>query len=173
MERSVPVTGEPWSADPSGPLDELDSAMLQWVEDFYTVTDPVPRGLLERVRFAMDLLDPDFEVALLQDDRFETVGVRGAERSRTVTFDSESLTIVIQAGEGEPEGAVRVDGWLAPPAVRRVRVRAGETELHTESDEIGGFVLTRVPRGLVQLIVEVEDVDSRQARTVVTAAVLL
>ncbi len=164
-------------------LDAVDSAVLDWVQDLYAKSDPVPQDLLARVDFAMDLLGPDDEVALLQDDLFEAVGVRStnasasAEHSRTVTFDSESLTIVIQAS---PSGeAVRVDGWLAPPAVHRVRLRAGERELQTESDELGGFVLTQVPHGLVQVIVEVGDAaevgtaDPPQSRTVVTTAVLL
>jgi len=167
----VSVKGEPGAADPRGPLDALDSVILQWVEDYYTTTDPVPPGLRERVDFAMDLLHADDEVALLLDDRFEALGVRSANQNRTVTFDSESLTIVIQASPSG--GAVRVDGWLAPPAVHRVRVRAGECELRTESDELGGFVLTQVPHGLVQLIVEVGDADVQHPRTVATMAVVL
>jgi hypothetical protein len=162
-------------------FDAVDSAVLDWVQDLYAKTDPVPQDLLARVDFAMDPLGPDDTVALLQDDLFEAVGVRGtsasAEHSRTVTFDSESLTIVIQAS---PSGeALRVDGWLAPPAVHRVRLRAGERELQTESDELGGFVLTQVPHGLVQVIVEVGDAvevgtaDPPRSRTVVTTAVLL
>lgn len=162
-------------------FDAVDSTVLDWVQDLYAKTDPVPQDLLARVDFAMDPLGPDDEVALLQDDLFEAVGVRStntsAEHSRTVTFDSESLTIVIQAS---PSGeAVRVDGWLAPPAVHRVRLRAGERELQTESDELGGFVLTQVPHGLVQVIVEVGDAtdigttDTPHSRTVVTTAVLL
>jgi hypothetical protein len=194
MECAVSVNGE----ERRGPveagefeLDAVDSKVLDWVQDLYVKTDPVPQDLLARVDFAMDLLGPDDEVALLQDDLFEALGVRGAntsanasaEHSRTVTFDSESLTIVIQAS---PSGeSVRVDGWLAPPAVHRVRLRAGERELQTESDELGGFVLTEVPHGLVQVIVEVGDpaeigntgeigtADSPRSRTVVTTAVLL
>jgi hypothetical protein len=165
------VNGEPRPADPRSPLDALDSVILQWVEDYYTTADPVPWGLRERVDFAMDLLRPQDEVALLLDDRFEAVGVRSAHQNRTVTFDCESLTIVIQAAPSG--GAVRLDGWLAPPAVHRVRVRAGEIELHTESDELGGFVLTQVPHGLVQLIVEVAEAEARPARTVATMAVVL
>ena len=166
-------------ASPFGPLepfDMVDSTVLNWVQDLYSTTDPVPRDLVTRVDFAMDPLGPDDELALLLDDLVEAIdvrgepGVRSAEHSRTVTFDSESLTIVIQA---TPSGeAVRVDGWLAPPAVHRVRLRAGERELHTQSDELGVFMLPQVPHGLVQLIVEVAD-DPPQARTVVTTAVLL
>jgi len=167
----VSVNGELGAADPRGPLDTLDAMILHWVEDYYTTADPVPWGLRERIDFAMDLLRADDEVALLLDDRFEAAGVRSTNQNRTVTFDSESLTIVIQASPSG--GAVRVDGWLAPPAVHRVRLRAGRSELRTESDELGGFVLAQVPHGLVQLIVEVGDTEVRQQRTVATPAVVL
>lgn len=176
------------AADSVETVDALESTILEWVQDWYATSDPVPRDLLARVDFAMDLLGPEDEIALLQADQFEAAGVRGsearsAEHSRTVTFDSESLTIVIQAS---PSGeTVRVDGWLAPPGVHSVLLRAGDRELRTESDELGGFVLTQVPHGLVQVIVEVGDAggggrgsgvangDPPQARTVVTTAVLL
>ena len=166
-------------------MEALESTILDWVQDLYATNDPVPQDLLARVDFAMDPLGPDDEVALLQGDLFDAVGVRGgepvvhgtepvlrsAEHSRTVTFDSESLTISIQAS---PSGeAVRVDGWLAPPAVRHIKLRAGDCELHTDSDELGGFVLPQVPHGLMQVIVEAADADPPQARTVVTTAVLL
>lgn len=164
------------AADAADDVNALESAILDWVQDLYATSDPVPQDLLVRVDFAMDLLGPDDEVALLKD--LEAVGVRGGEpvvqspeHSRTVTFDSESLTIVIQAS---PSGEnVRVDGWLAPPGVHHVRLRMGDCELRTISDELGGFVLTQVPHGLVQVIVEVADADPPQARTVVTTAVLL
>lgn len=162
----------------AGDVAALESTILDLVQDLYAASDPVPPDLLARVDFAMDLLNPEDEVAVLQTDLIEAVGVRGAEpvvrsaeHSRTVTFDSESMTIVIQAS---PSGeTVRVDGWLAPPGVHRVRVRAGDGELETVSDELGGFVLPQVPHGLVQVIVEVADADPPQARTVVTTAVLL
>lgn len=165
------VNAGPPAADPRGALDALDAVILHWVQDYYTTTDPVPWGLRERIDFAMDLLHADDEVALLLDDRFEAVGVRSANQNRTVTFDSESMTIVIQASPSG--GAVRVDGWLAPPAVHRVLLRAGECELRTESDELGGFVLPQVPHGLTQLIVEVGDAGAPHVRTVATMAVVL
>lgn len=172
------ASGRPGALDAADDVTALESTILDLVQDVYAAGDPVPRDLLARIDFAMDLLGPQDEVALLQTDLIDAVGVRGAEpvvrsaeHSRTVTFDSESMTIIIQAS---PSGeTVRVDGWLAPPGVHRVRVRAGDGELETESDELGGFVLPQVPHGLVQVIVEVADADPPQARTVVTTAVLL
>jgi hypothetical protein len=166
------MTGEPWSAAADGPIDAVDLAILNLVEDLYTATDPVPDGLLERIAFAVELVGLDDEVARLEVDLADAVGVRGAERSRTVTFDSESLTIVIQATT--TGGTLRVDGWLAPPCARPIRLRVGERDLCTESDQLGRFVLTNVPHGLAQLIAEVPDGQAREAiRAVATMAVLL
>jgi hypothetical protein len=165
------MTGEPWAAPPDGAIDAVDLTVVDLVQDYYAATDPVPHGLLERIDFALELLDVDDEVARLQDDRYDTAGVRSAEHSRTVTFDSESLTIVIQAS---PIGSVvRVDGWLAPPAARPIRLRAQECELRTESDELGRFVLSGVPHGLVQLIVDVREEEPSEVQSVVTMAVML
>ncbi|HEV2344845.1 MAG TPA: hypothetical protein VGS97_12185 [Actinocrinis sp.] len=166
------MTGEPPSAAELGPIDAVDLAILDLVEDLYTARDPVPDGLLERIFFAIELVGLEDEVARLEADRFDRAGVRGTERSRTVTFDSESLTIVIQA---TTTGAtVRVDGWLAPPGARPVRLRVGERDLRTEADQLGRFVLADVPHGLAQLIVEAPPGQPPEAaRSVVTMAVML
>jgi hypothetical protein len=109
----------------------------------------------------------------LQTASLEPVGVRGTEQSRTITFDSESLTIVVQVS---PSGdTMRVDGWLAPPAVRQVRLRSGERDYRTESDTLGRFVLLEVSHGLVQIAVDPDAEGSAEAGgpTVVTPAVVL
>ena len=165
------VNGEPLGEGPDGAIDALDLVIVDWVGDLYMMTDPVPRGLVERIDFAMELLGVQDEVARLQNDQREAVGVRGGEHSRTVTFDSESLTIVIQAS---PAGeSVRLDGWLAPAAACRILLRMGERELRTESNERGRFVLPEVPHGLVQLIVDRCEGAAPEARAVVTMAVEL
>ncbi len=45
------------------------------------------------------------------------LAARGAEQSRTITFDSDSLTIMIRI-DSNNDGTARVDGWLAPPQRR-------------------------------------------------------
>jgi hypothetical protein len=166
------MNGEPRPAAEHHPIDAADLKILDLVGDLYTVTDPVPDGLLERIVFAIELLGLDDEVALLQADCFDPVGVRGSEHCRTVTFDSESLTIVIQATT--TGGTVRIDGWIAPPSVRPIRLRVGERDLRTETDWLGRFVLTDVPHGLAQLIVEAPEGEPREpGRSVTTMAVML
>jgi hypothetical protein len=119
----------------------------------------------------MDLVGLEDEVARLEPSGLLATGARGAEQSRTITFDSESLTIVVQASPSG--GTLRVDGWLAPPAARHLRLRAGDLELEAESDELGRFVVLGVPRGLVQIVVEGEVGTDGGGRSVITPAVVL
>src|SRR6266545_5367987 len=78
----------------------------------------------------------------------ELVGAaRGHEESRTITFDSESLTIMVSI---TPTGydVVRLDGWLAPPGGHEVELRTARGPLTTIADEQGRFALDDVPHGL-------------------------
>jgi len=183
MERGVPVSDYP--QDPpeavdgeEQPLDALDAAILNDIRALYEAADPVPAGLVARTTFALDLVGLEDEIARLDPVGLSAAGARGAEQSRTITFDSESLTIVVQAS---PSGAtLRVDGWLAPPGVRRLRLRAGEVDFPAQSDELGRFVVLDVPRGLVQIVVEGENESESEggtgadrARQVITPAVVL
>jgi hypothetical protein len=167
----VSLTEEPWSEGADGPVDETDLAILEDIRALYQIDDPVPAGLAARAAFAMELVGLQDEIARLETAGLEPVGVRGTEQSRTITFDSESLTIVVQVS---PSGAtMRVDGWLAPPAVHHVRLRAGERDYHTDSDPLGRFVVLEVPHGLVQVVVVTDGTVAEGGRTVVTPAVVL
>jgi hypothetical protein len=177
MERGVPVSDYP--RDPpeavdgeDQPLDPVDLAILDDIRALFKATDPVPSDLVARTAFAIDLVGVEDEIARLDPVGLRAVGARGAEQSRTITFDSESLTIVVQAS---PSGAtLRVDGWLAPPAVRRLRLRAGDVDFAAQSDELGRFVVLDVPPGLVQIVVEGEEgAGADRARQVITPAVVL
>lgn len=107
---------------PNAWLDETDYAILADLRALHERLDPPPDDLAERVRFAIDLDRLDFEVATLQDDLLVGSGARGTERARTITFDSDRLSIMVTIVEDRP-GVVRVDGWLAPPAALRVELR--------------------------------------------------
>ena len=80
------------------------------------------------------------------------LAARGTEQSRTITFDSESLTIMIRI-DANGDGTVRVDGWLAPPQRREVELKTAADPLSAASDEQGRFAFRRVPRGTAQLVV--------------------
>jgi hypothetical protein len=140
-----------------GRLDKLDAAILDQIRSAFALVDPPPPDLNDRVRFAIALEDVDIEVARLQEDQLVGSGARSGERTRTITFDAQSLTIMVSIID-LPEGLVRLDGWLAPPAARRVELRLGASPGPASSrlvsaDGHGRFVFADVGRGLAQLVV--------------------
>jgi hypothetical protein len=153
-------------------LDERDAAILSEVSRLYTALDPVPDGLVERVRFAMALEEVHAEVSRLQRETQPLAALaRGDETTRTITFESTSLTIMINVSEGEDDD-VRVDGWLAPPGTHRVSLRLTDRRLDGTADRQGRFVFDRVPRGLAQLIVRTDGLSGTE-KTVATPSVVL
>lgn len=135
-----------------GPMDDADFALLADMQDLYQAMDPMPADLPERIRFSLSLRDLETEVARLAEEDLSAVGVRGAESSRTITFDSESLTIMIRI-DSNTDGTVRIDGWLAPPERREIEMKTTADPVNVSSDEQGRFAFPRVPRGTAQLTV--------------------
>jgi hypothetical protein len=144
-------TGEP---DVTLPAD--DAELLDVVRQVLDAADPMPPDLVERVRFAIDLDDIDVEVSRLVEMP-ALAGARSDEFARLVTFQSDSLTIMVTLEEGA-DGTTRIDGWLTPAACRRIEVRCTDGPLSTESDDTGRFSLAAVPAGHVRLVVH--DTDS-------------
>lgn len=141
--------------DPAqAPLDDHDQELLDRLAAVHRLLDPPPADLDERVRFAIALDDVETEVARLQEDTLAGSGARASERTRTITFDAESRTVMITIVD-RPDGLVRLDGWLAPAEPLRVELRLPEparSQLVT-CDVAGRFVFDQVPRGLAQLLV--------------------
>ena len=122
---------------------------------------------------------PRRELARLTEQ--EAALARGApEESRTITFDSSSLTIMIRI-DANADGTVRVDGWLAPPQRRagwRSRCRTGRSR--TDADVDGRFAFLRCPGAPLRIVVrqpEQSPGGSQRAplgmKTVVTPALVL
>jgi hypothetical protein len=156
-----------------GPLDDADLAILDDIRQGFSESDPMPADLPERIRFSLALRDLEYEVAQLaaEPDR-ALAGARGAEQSRTITFDSESLTIMIRI-DSNPDGTARVDGWLAPPERREIEMKTTAESLSVVSDEQGRFAFGRVPRGTAQLLVRPAEQRGESGRSVVTPALIL
>jgi hypothetical protein len=156
-------------------LDEIDQAILDHVRDVHTRIDPPPAGLDERVQFAIALTDADAEVARLRDEVLIGSGARGTERTRSITFDSESLTIMVAVVE-RPGGLVRLDGWLAPEGRRRVELRTADTDPGVTrvvtANEAGRFVFDGVAHGLAQLLVHLPT-DDGAGTSVITPPLVL
>ncbi len=161
-----------WSAD--DPLDDADLEILADIRGLFQAADPMPADLPERIRFSLALRDLEIEVARLaaEEDR-QLLAVRGPEQSRTITFDSDSLTIMIRIDQNR-DGTARVDGWLAPPQRSEIEVKTTAGSLSAASDEQGRFALASVPRGTAQLVVRpAEQQTSGSGRSVVTPALIL
>ena len=156
-----------------GPLDSIDAELLDQIRDSYAAADPMPPDLPQRIKFSLTLRDLEAEVARLAARESMTLASRGEERSRTVTFDSESLTIMIRI-DSNGDGTVRVDGWLAPPQRREIEMKTESSPLTVLTDEQGRFAFAIVPRGTAQLIVRsAQDGPGGASRSVVTPALIL
>jgi hypothetical protein len=155
-------------------LDDVDLELLDGIREIFQAADPMPADLPERLRFFLALRGLEIEVARLAEEELQpSLAVRGAEQSRTITFDSESLTIMIRI-DANLDGTVRVDGWLAPPQRREIQMKTTLDSLTVASDEQGRFAFARIPRGTAQLVVRPEDSGpSGAGRSVVTPALIL
>jgi hypothetical protein len=161
----------------SEPLDSTDQAILDQVRTLHSFLDPPPADLNERVQFAIALENIDVEVARLVEDVLVGSGARGGERTRTITFDGDSRSIIVTMAD-TPDGNVRLDGWLAPAARLRVELRlagatpdAPATSEIVVSDDSGRFVFDGVAHGLAMLLVHPID-DSDGTRLVTPSLVL-
>jgi hypothetical protein len=158
-------------SDADRPLDDSDLRLLDSIREMFQAADPMPADLPGRIRFVLALRDLEIEVAQLaeQEDCCPAVMARGAEESRTITFDSDSLTILIRI-DANRDGTVRIDGWLAPPQGREIEMKTAADSLRVTSDQQGRFAFARVPRGTAQLIVRG---NQGSERSVVTPALIL
>jgi hypothetical protein len=133
-----------------------DASLLATVRELFSVADPMPADLTERIRFMFALRKLNAEIARVVRADEARLGARGTEESRTITFDSDSLTIMIRIDSNGGE-SVRVDGWLAPPQSRRVEMRMTDASLDVMADGAGRFVFPYVPRGSARVVVHPPD----------------
>jgi hypothetical protein len=154
------------------PLDGDDQSILDGVEAVHRLLDPPPADLDTRVLFAIALDGVDVEAARLSAQTLVGSGARGSERTRTITFDAESRTVMITIVE-RPDDRVRLDGWVAPAAALRVELRFPEPAAPrlVTTDESGRFVFDEVPHGLAQVLVHPP--EGTAAPSVVTPSLAL
>jgi hypothetical protein len=151
------------SAGPGKPDNPDDQSLLDRVRSLFEVADPMPAGLVDRVRLTVSLASLGAEVAELttvedgarqpREQAGQLALARGApEESRTITFDSSTLTIMIRI-DSNPDGTARLDGWLAPPRRCQVKISLMSGSVIANADEDGRFAFRTVPRGTVRLVV--------------------
>jgi hypothetical protein len=165
-----------------------DERLLVLVRSLFKAADPVPAGLVERVRFSVVLAGLEGEVARLAAGDAELSELyaggaalaRGApEESRTITFDSSDLTIMIRIDSND-DGTARLDGWLAPPRRCQVEVTLIGGSLEVAADADGRFAFPVVPRGTVRIVVRPPERDAAtdgrgpaEVKSVITPALVL
>jgi hypothetical protein len=152
------------------------------IKSMFEAADPVPAGLVDRIRLSVALagLNGDLDSELARLTVQEAALARGApEESRTITFDSSSLTIMIRI-DANADGTVRVDGWLAPPRRCRVEMTMANGPVTTDADADGRFAFLSVPRGTARLVVRPTEQSAGESqpgpfgiKTVVTPALML
>lgn len=155
-------------ASANEPLDELDFRILAGVRELYTLVDPPPTDLVERIRFAVSQADAGIEMSRQRTG--ENMAVRSTRDRRLVTFDSEALTIMISIALNR-DGTVRLDGWLTPPGSHPVELRTAMIKLRTISDDYGRFALDGITPGTAQLVVR--PMAGTVSKPVTTPAIVL
>jgi ABC-type Na+ efflux pump permease subunit len=121
----------------AGELDAQDVDTLARMAALYDRLDPVPEGLVDRIRFGITLDALHAEIADLQrSDDLAGVRSEGAVDAQTVTFTSSSLTTMVTI---TPAGAdrVRIDGWAAPGGGVTVELRIVDETLTVTADADG------------------------------------
>ena len=155
------------------PLDAHDIALLEDLAALWTVADPVPEGLIERIQFELTLDALHAEVATLTQLDLAASGARSAstEAVRTVTFSAESLTAMVTITQ-ESDGTVRVDGWVAPGDGLLVEVLLTGATRRTYTDTDGRFVLDGLPAELAKFAIHTTD-DAGDPHIVVSPTIEL
>jgi hypothetical protein len=173
MELFMTGPGDPGELDrlAAALLDEEDDRLLTEIARLYERVDPMPADLVDRIGFMLTLADMEIELARLTVESRVPVGARGEERARTVTFSSDSLTVMVMITP-TADGECRIDGWIAPGAAIRVELRSGRGGYDVIADADGRFDFADVPCGLVQLVFHpTPDVEVQLRSPVVTPAV--
>ena len=134
------------------PIDDYDDAVLRQLAHTYSLADPVPEGLVDRLKFAITLDALHAEIAELVRVT-DLAGARGgpAAEVQTVTFTSQSVTIMITVTPLTGDTA-RIDGWAADGAGMAIDLRAASGRFRVVADEDGRFVFEEVPRGMAQFV---------------------
>jgi hypothetical protein len=159
--------------EPDKQMDDFDFAILDGIRAIFDQVDPMPSDLPERIKFSLAMRGLETEVArLVAEEDPRLVAARGTEQSRTVTFDSASLTIMIRI-DSDKNSTVRIDGWLAPPQRREIEMQTALETLSVSSDEQGRFAFADVPQGPARLVVKADHGQGGSGSSVVTPALVL
>ena len=120
--------------------------------------DPVPPAVIAAAKASFTWRTIDSELAELVTDSADSLsvgsgaGVRGESAPRLLTFEAAGLNVEVEvAGSGATR---RLVGQLVPMTRADVVVRWNTGSTSTTADDLGRFVVTDVPAGLVSLAVQ-------------------
>lgn len=154
-----------------GPLAFSDDDLLDLLAEVWQRCDPPPADLAERVSFALSLEDLEVELLRVSEQTLSLSGTRAEDQARTVTFSSDTLSVMVMINEGQI-GKVRLDGWIDGGGGLQVGLRIDGSERTTSADGDGRFSFDAVPSGLTQLVFHPTDgAQARLPRSVVTPAI--
>jgi hypothetical protein len=152
-------------------IDEIDLANLERVRDLYARADPVPAGLLERLKFAITVQALHAEVAELMDSAL--LATRGpgtgteATRVESVTFSAPAVSLMVSVSPaGGHADRVRIDGYVTTPGAW-VEAVVTTGSISVETDANGRFVIDDLPHGPIHFVIRVDPSDET-VRPVIT-----
>jgi hypothetical protein len=119
--------------------------------------DPMPPAVLAAAKGSFTWRTIDSELAELVADSADSLagavgaGVRGETAPRLLTFEAAGLVVEVEVAES---GASRhLVGQLVPMTAAEVVVRWNTGSSSTTADDLGRFVVSDIPAGLVSLAV--------------------
>jgi hypothetical protein len=120
--------------------------------------DPVPPAVIAAAKGSFTWRTIDSELAELVADSADSLsagsvgaGVRGETAPRLLTFEAAGLAVEVEVAES---GASRhLVGQLVPMTSAEVVVRWNTGSASTTADDLGRFVVSDIPAGLVSLAV--------------------
>lgn len=131
-----------------------DDELAGWLAAAARRFDPVPEDVLAAARGSFAWRAVDAELAglaydsLVDEDQLPAV-VRGANRSRMLSFQAPDLTVEVEVDES---GTRTVTGQLVPAQPAHVELRHPGGVIAVRADDLGRFRATGVPAGPVSLL---------------------
>lgn len=131
---------------------DQDRMLLGRLRSLWERRDPVPEGLVEAVlaTLAAQGLDEEYEVLTLVDATERLAGVRGVAETRTLTFASGEVTVMIRVSALAGDRR-RIDGWVTPAGPYDVRLDRSGGGDRTAATPLGRFELADLAPGTVTL----------------------
>jgi hypothetical protein len=129
-----------------------EDPLLTALRSVVSNADPVPASVVEAARAAYVWRTIDADLAeLTADSAMSTAGVRSSSAPRLLTFEGPGVEVEVEVAQ--TGSTRRLSGQLVPVGPAQVTVRWSGGAQETAADDLGRFVVERVPAGSVSLAV--------------------